>query len=214
MQNEVSFKQLFPIDLSAFLIDRSTRKIALTESGRELLPLFSKIIEDLDAALLNLADHTNLTKGVVRVAAPQLMSCTLLPKVIAAYRSAHPDIQLHLADCAVEDVGHRVHSGEADIGIGPEREPGTALASTLLFEQTFALVFPRGHALEARKRITWADLAKHPFISLQGQFTERLLSDLRRGVHDAPLRPVHEVTFMTTGTAAKTVRSPLPLAVL
>lgn len=187
--------------LGSKVVDRSTRKIALTDSGRELLPLFSKIIEDLDAALLNLADHTNLKKGVVRVAAPQLMACTLLPKVIAAYRAAHPDIRVQLADCAVEDVGHRVLSGEADIGIGPERDPGAALSSTLLFEQAFALVFPRGHALEARKRITWADLARHPFISLQGQFTERLLSDLRGAAHDAPLRPAHEVTFMTTAFA-------------
>jgi len=58
--------------LDARVVDRSTRRIGLTEIGRELLPLFSQIIDDLDGALANVADHTRLKKGVVRIAAPHV----------------------------------------------------------------------------------------------------------------------------------------------
>jgi DNA-binding transcriptional LysR family regulator len=183
------------------VVDRSTRKIALTDIGRELYPLFSKMIDDLDGALNDIANHTKLKKGMVRIAAPQLMSCTLLPEVIAAYRAAHPDIQVKLVDCAVENVNARVLSGEVDFGVGPERDAPSQVAARVLFEMPFVLVFPQAHPLEQRERLSWADIAPYPFISLQGQFTERLLSDMHSSLRDVPLNPANEVTFMTTALA-------------
>jgi DNA-binding transcriptional LysR family regulator len=187
--------------LGVKVVDRSTRKIALTEMGRELYPLFGKIIDDLDGALANIADHTRLKKGMVRIAAPQLMACTLLPEVIAAYRKAHPDIQIKLVDCAVEQVNSRVASGEVDFGVGPERDPAPHIKAVKLFEMPFVAVFPKRHPLAKKKAVCWADLAEHPVIALQGQFTERLLSDMHRSRHDVALHPANEVTFMTTAMA-------------
>ncbi len=187
--------------LGVRVVDRSTRRIALTDVGRELYPLFSKMIDDLDGALLDIANHTQLKKGVVRIAAPQLMACTLLPEVIAAYRVAHPDIQVRLVDCAVEHVTPRVVSGEVDFGIGPERDGTAQIDATVLFEMPFVMVYPRGHPLEQRARLTWSDLSDYPFISLQGQFTERLLSDMHSALREVPLNPSNEVTFMTTALA-------------
>jgi len=192
--------------LGARVVDRSTRRIGLTDIGRELFPLFSQMIDDLDGALANVADHTRLKKGIVRIAAPQLMSCTLLPQAIAAYREQYPAIEVRLADTEVEGVIARVLSGEADFGIGPERMPAPPLDARLLFETPFALVFPKDHELAALPRVTWQDVARYPLISLQGQFTERLLDDMASSLRDAalretPLKPAHEVTFMTTALA-------------
>lgn len=187
--------------LSIRVVDRSTRKIALTEVGRELYPLFSKMLDDLDGALLDIANQSQLKKGVVRIAAPQLMSCTLLPEVIAGYRAAYPDIQVRLVDCAVENVTARVLSGEVDVAVGPERDPSALVEASVLFEMPFVLVFPRAHPLEQRERVTWSDLSDYPFISLQGQFTERLLSDMHSSLRDISLNPANEVTFMTTALA-------------
>ncbi|MCC2970411.1 LysR family transcriptional regulator [Massilia sp. IC2-476] len=187
--------------LGAKVVDRSTRRALLTDIGKELYPLFSQMIDDLDGALANVADHTRLKKGMVRIAAPQLLSCTLMPEAIAAYRARHPDIEVRLGDTGVENVIARVLSGEADFGIGPEREPAPPLDARLLFEMPFALVFPKGHELERQARVTWQDLARYPFISLQGQFTERLLEDVHASLREAPVKPANEVTFMTTALA-------------
>lgn len=187
--------------LGAKVVDRSTRRALLTDIGRELYPLFSQMIDDLDGALANVADHTQLKKGIVRIAAPQLLSCTLMPQAIAAYRARHPDIEVRLGDTAVESVIARVLSGEADFGIGPEREPAPPLDAQLLFEMPFALVFPKGHELEGRERISWKDVVRYPLISLQGQFTERLLDDVHASLREVPVKPANEVTFMTTALA-------------
>ena len=70
--------------LGVRLFDRSTRRIQLSDIGRGIYPLIDKILADLDGVLDEVANLKALKKGVVRVAAPQLMACTLLPEVIAA----------------------------------------------------------------------------------------------------------------------------------
>lgn len=184
--------------LGVRLVDRHTRKIELTEVGQGFYPLVGKILQDLDGVLAGIDDLKALRKGVVRIAAPQLVACTLLPEVIAAYRAAHPEVQIKLVDCEVESVLARVASGEVDFGIGPERATGPEIMARTLFEMPFMLVFPKKHPLEKHKRITWTDAVQFPFISLQGQFTERLALDLHVSLRNLTLNPSNEVAFMTT----------------
>ena len=192
--------------LGVRVVERSTRKTQLSELGRELYPLFDKMIQDLDGAMLDIANRKALKTGMVRIAAPQMMSCTLLPEVIAAYRLAHPAVQVKLVDCPVENVSGRVFSGEVDFGIGPERDPTPEIAAQVLFEMPFVLVFPTGHPLERKERLSWADVNDYPFIALQGQFTERLLRDMHISFRELSLKPYNEVTFMTTALAMVSAR--------
>jgi DNA-binding transcriptional LysR family regulator len=206
--------------LTVRVVDRSTRRIAITDVGRELYPLFSQMIDDLDRALANIADHAQLKKGIVRVAAPQLMACTLLPGVIAAWRNHYPEVKISLADSPVENVTARVLSGESDLGIGPERDDAAQLEARELMDMPFEAVLPSGHPLLAHelanelanesahapgRSIGWNDLAAWPLIALRGEFTERLLADMHAdapfGVREVALKPTHEVSYMTTALA-------------
>ena len=187
--------------LGVRVVERTTRKAQLSELGRELYPLFDKMLQDLDRAMADIASRKALKQGSVRVAAPQMLSCTLLPEVIAAYRARYPEVQVRLADSPVEQVSARVFSGEADLGIGPERDATAEIEAQPLFEMPFVVVYPPDHELAQRERITWADVGQFPFISLQGQFTERLLRDMHVSFRELSLSPYNEVTFMTTALA-------------
>ncbi|MCB1900601.1 LysR family transcriptional regulator [Cognatazoarcus halotolerans] len=180
------------------LFDRSTRRIQLSEVGRNIYPLIDKILDDLDGVLDEVSKLKALRKGLVRIAAPQLMASTLLPEVIAAYGVAHPEIEIRLVDCAVESVVSRVFSGEVDFGVGPERDSNSEITATTLFELPFVAVFPPGHALAGQHEVSWADLAEHPLITLQGQFTERLAVDLGSAPRSRALEPHTSVAFMST----------------
>lgn len=183
------------------VFDRSTRRIHLSDMGRELLPLVEKILNDLDRVLTDVAERKSLKSGLVRVAAPQLMASTLLPEIIAAYNVEHPDIHVKLVDSVVESIVSRVFSGEVDFGIGPERDPNSDITAESLFEGRFVAVFPRDHPLSGMPEVNWADLVAYPFISLQGQFTERLMLDLREAAGDIKFAPTNEVAFMSTALA-------------
>jgi DNA-binding transcriptional LysR family regulator len=187
--------------LGVRVVDRSTRRIQLSDMGRELYPLLEKNLHDLDRVLQDVAERKDLKSGLVRVAAPQLMASTLLPEVIAAYSAQQPNIQIKLIDSVVESISSRVFSGEVDFGIGPERDSNSDILAETLFEGRFMAVFPKGHALGKLKKIRWADFAAYPIITLQGQFTERLKMDLRASAAEVNITPANEVAFMSTAVA-------------
>ena len=184
--------------LGARLVDRSTRRVHLTDIGERLHPLLDGVLHDLDSALQQVVDHQAMKTGLVRVAASQLLASTLMPELIAEYRARYPMIQVRLVDVPVESVMARVFSGEVDLGIGPEREPNSDITSAHLFDGPFMAVMPPGHPLEQRRHLHWAHLLAHPVITLQGPFTERLAQDLRAAAPGLAFTPTAEVAYMST----------------
>lgn len=184
--------------LGVRLIDRSTRHVYLTEIGQRLHPLLDGVMHDLDSALHQVHDDKEMKTGLVRVAASQLLASTLMPELIATFQAEHPMIQVRLVDSPVESVMARVFSGEVELGVGPERQPNSDITSTRLFDGPFMVVLPDGHALTKRKTVRWSDLVIQPVITLQGQFTELLLQDLRAAAPKSTFSPSTEVAYMST----------------
>ena len=184
--------------LGTRLVDRSTRRVYLTEAGTLLYPQLDAKLQDLDEMLHQVVDPTLQQSGIVRVAASQLLASTLMPELIAGFQAQYPMSRVKLVDTPVENVMARVFAGEVEMGIGPEREPNSDISSTRLFDGPFMAVFPRGHALARMRRLRWSDLQDHPVITLQGQFTERLLQDLRAADPALTFTPATEVAYMST----------------
>lgn len=184
--------------LGTRLVDRSTRRVYLTEIGARLYPQLDAKLQDLDDMLHQVVDPTLQQTGVVRVAASQLLASTLMPDLIADFQAQHPLSQVKLVDTPVESVMARVFAGEVELGIGPEREPNSDITSTRLFDGPFMAVFPPDHPLAGIERLCWADLADQPVIALQGQFTERLSQDLRAAAPDLAFSATTEVAYMST----------------
>ena len=184
--------------LEVRLVDRSSRKVHLTEVGAQLHPLLEAAVQDLDQVLRHVVDPLAMQAGVVRVAASQLLASALMPELIAGYQAQHPASRVKLVDSPVESVMARVFSGEAELGIGPEREPNSDITSSRLFDAPFMAAFPQDHPLAARARLRWSDLAPYPVITLQGQFTEKLVEDLRAAAPRLKFAPAIEVAYMAT----------------
>ena len=70
------------------------------------------------------------------------------------------------------------------------------MAAQQRFDLPFVAVLPPAHPLTRFKRLSWAQLLRHPPISLEGEYTQIL----RREVASEPLTfaPGQEVVFMAT----------------
>jgi len=146
--------------LGVQLFDRSTRRVQLTEVGRELYPLVEKSWPIWTPCCTKWPRLKALKRGIVRIAAPQLMAATLLPEVLASFTREFPHVAIRLIDCGVESVPACVLSGEADLGVGPERDVPGEIEAELLFVQPFHAVFPPGHPLAAQEVVPWRRLAE------------------------------------------------------
>ena len=180
------------------LVDRSTRRVYLTEAGQRLFPMLESAMGDLDDVLQRAIDPQTLQSGLVRVAASQLLASTLMPQLIAEYQARYPASRVRLVDTPVENVMARVFAGEVELGIGPERDPNSDITSSRLFDGPFMAAFPPDHPLARYKRLRWSHLAPYPVITLQGQFTERLQQDLRAADPQLSFTPATEVAYMAT----------------
>lgn len=185
-------------ELGVQLVHRTTRRIELSQVGADFLPLVERILGDLDRALTSIAGLKSLNAGQVRIAVPQLMACTLLPESVAAFTELHPGIEVLVTDAGVESVSARVLAGEVDLGVGPERAPSAELRARPMLNMQFQAVLPTGHALAARAAVRWAELVRHPLISLHEHYTRMLRAELARTAGGIAFEPTHEVAFMTT----------------
>src|SRR5207248_2828672 len=89
----------------------------------------------------------------------------LLPPFLAAFRRAHPQIDITLREALpARAVAEAVAAAQADIGVVhlPYQTPG--LAERILLEEDMALVVPAAHPLAGRDTVRLADVANEDFI--------------------------------------------------
>ena len=76
--------------LGVRVFDRHTRRVELTEAGRELLPVAEKTLEDLEHAVAASRQLAALQRGRVSIATSTVLSATLLPWVAREYAAQYP----------------------------------------------------------------------------------------------------------------------------
>src|SRR6266702_3626795 len=84
--------------LGVRLLDRTSRSVDLTRVGRELLPVFERILGDLDTALLGVRDLTRQRRGIVRIAILPSVAASTLPDAIRTFRERYPGASFTLKD--------------------------------------------------------------------------------------------------------------------
>src|ERR1700761_6075969 len=86
------------VETGSRLIQRVGRGIRLTDAGRMLAERAEEILGRLDAAEAELAAHTGLRAGRVRLAAFPSALGTFVPRAAAAFDAAHPGVELRLIE--------------------------------------------------------------------------------------------------------------------
>lgn len=153
--------------LRVTLLDRSARRVRLTEIGertarhaREVLRLKAAIAEDADAA-------RRLRRGTVRVGSFGVSaSRRLLPPLIEAFARGHPDIEVLVSEGTDDEVEAWIREGVVDVGF--VTLPNDALDVVPLAEDEIHVVMPACHPLAATPRVSAADVGAYPFIMSTG----------------------------------------------
>lgn len=107
--------------LGVRLLQRTTRKLALTDAGQAYYERCAKIVADAAAAEKLVTDMQATPRGMLRVTAPVDLSTGFLGPMLAAFCSEHPEISIELD--AADRVVDLIEDG-FDVGIrfGPLQE--------------------------------------------------------------------------------------------
>src|SRR5690349_19354083 len=88
--------------LGVKLFDRSTRSVALTQAGEDLMPSVDTVLADLTSVVERARDVAKRNVGRVTIAALPSLAATLVPAVIARMRDEHPGIVIVVRDALAE----------------------------------------------------------------------------------------------------------------
>lgn len=180
--------------LGVRLFHRSTRRVTVSEVGASFEPQARRVLATLDEALESVANLRELRRGVVRIAAPETLSCTLLPQLIASYAERYPGVDLRFEDVPIEEVVSGLYSGKIDVGFGPARVPvDDSVEVQRLFVDALWVALPPDDPLAKQDTVTWQALQPRPLISYMPNLAVNVLSHVRPRFHPRQIINVHRV---------------------
>lgn len=185
-------------NLDVKLFDRTTRKLHLSDAGGRLLPQARRVLNEMAVLNEQVASLKSLQQGHVHLAVSQQLSASTMPKFIAKFCELHPNIEVTLTDCSVDDVVRHIENLEADLGIAPERSYSDDLHADTLFSSPFYLVLPTSHPFVQKDELSWTDLLNERLITLNGPFIKALQTELPSDISSHIFNSDFEVNFLST----------------
>ncbi|HET7400363.1 MAG TPA: LysR family transcriptional regulator [Usitatibacter sp.] len=163
--------------LGVRLLERTTRRVTLTAVGREFEQKVRGVLDELDATLLAVRGIAATRMGEVTIACVPSTVHYYLSDVIRRYHAAAPKVRIKVLDAGANEVLAAVARGEADFGIDFLGSQEGDLDFEPLVEERFVAACRRDHALARSRRVTWAQLAEHDYISVGRASGNRVLLD-------------------------------------
>ena len=158
-------------DVGEALFDRSARRAVLTEAGRTLHSHALTVLAALENARHALSGLDEVLAGTLRIGTSDTLATHVLPPVFAAFRAAHPQVELRLDNRPSPAIAQKLSQRELDIGVVSlplpfDVEGAVALKQVPLLTQRDVVISAVGHALASRRKVTVAELAKFPLVLL------------------------------------------------
>lgn len=82
--------------LGTTLVNRTTRRLALTDAGAEYLERAERILSDLSEADADAAAQSKVVEGLLRVSAPATFGVMHIAPLAASFHDLHPGVTLEL----------------------------------------------------------------------------------------------------------------------
>ncbi|MES2313137.1 MAG: LysR family transcriptional regulator [Pseudomonadota bacterium] len=151
-------------ELGMELLTRSSRRVALTPAGVQLLEQARGLLVKRAEVVASVRRVAEGEAGLLRVGFGASSAFGVLPEIVQRFRAKHPNVVLRLDDREAIDIGAALVNGELDIAIvrAPFQYQGVDVES--LLKERFILALPEQHALARKKTIATAALMAEPFI--------------------------------------------------
>jgi DNA-binding transcriptional LysR family regulator len=191
----------FEDELGLRLFDRNTRSVELTPLGRDLLPVFRRVIGEFESAVVNARDSVTRAKGVIRLACLPSCAASLLPNIIRDFEQENPGVTFVVRDVVNNSIAALVRSSDADFGIAVKEEMHSDLEWTRLFTDKLHVVYA-SRAPSPEVTASCAELlANQPLILMSRGSSVRERVDEVLASLGIPALATCEVNYMSTAVA-------------
>jgi LysR family hydrogen peroxide-inducible transcriptional activator len=155
-------------ELGVTLVERTPRKVLLTETGREIARRARGVLAEIDEIKAIAQRTRDPEAGQLRLGIFPTLAPYLLPHLVPLVRARLPRLALLLTEEKTEQVIKLLREGSLDAGILALPLHEESLHAEFLFEEPFVLAVPEAHPLAHRKsRLKLADLRDESLMLLE-----------------------------------------------
>lgn len=134
-------------ELGVELIERSPRRVALTDVGRRIAARARTVLIEVENIRYEGRQARDPESGTLRMGIFPTLAPYLLPHVVPELRKRFPDLELLLVEEKTGVVLDQLRTGGLDVGILALPVDDDRLESRTLFEEDFVLAVPASSAL-------------------------------------------------------------------
>lgn len=185
--------------LGVQLIERSTRKVLMTNAGTHLLDRARATLEAADGFVSEASGLGTRLSGPLRLGLIPTVAPYVLPALLPSLRETFPDVVPHVVEDQTARLMASLRSGAIEVAVValPTEEPG--LVETPLYTEDFVLVVPAGHELDGRRDLTLSVLRDLPILLLDdGHCLRDQTLDLCRAADAVPAASDTRATSLAT----------------
>jgi DNA-binding transcriptional LysR family regulator len=202
-------------ELGTELLERNSKRVALTNAGEVLLPRARAALDAVRDARDAVDEVRGGLRGTIRIGTLTSITLVDIPSVMGEFHRLHPGVVLRLTVSPNGSIGlvDAVRDGTLDIAFAsvPGRPPA-GIRVRELFRERMGLAVPLGHRLAEADDVGLADLEGELFIDFPPGYGNRIVVDQALAAAGVHRQVAIEVTDV--GEAANFVREGLGLTLV
>jgi len=185
-------------ELGIDLFVRSGKRLtSVTRVGDGAVEIVKRILLETENLKRYASQYSGVDNGQLIIAATHTQARYTLPNVLQKFNEEFPKVKLELHQGTPNQIAAMIRNGEADIGIASEvLDHSPEINAYPCFSWNHRIIVPAGHPLIDKAPLSLQDLAEHPLVTYNPQFTGRkhvdaafshagLLPDVRLTAMDA-----------------------------
>jgi DNA-binding transcriptional LysR family regulator len=180
------------------LIERSSKRFALTREGELLYETSKEIITHYDSLQHHLDEMRNVVSGNIRVCTVYSIGLHELPPYLKKFLKEFPNVNIHVEYRRSNQVYDEVLDGTSDLGMVAFPTQKKGLKIDAFKKDRLVVICSPHHPLAAKKELEITDLAPHKYIAFESDIPTRRAIDKIFSEKGVELKPVMEFDNIET----------------
>ncbi|SEM76090.1 selenium metabolism-associated LysR family transcriptional regulator [Paenibacillus sp. OV219] len=163
------------------LLQRSTKRIELTEAGRALMPYARQSIELIRDTDVQMSKFTKQLKGRLQLGASLTIGEYILPRLLGPFGAEYPHIAISMKVMNTAQIMEDILNHQLNFGLveAPVNHPDMHMEAVMSDE--LKLIVGKSHPLAGSKEVELEDVMTYPFVLReQGSGTRLVMEDVLR----------------------------------
>ena len=153
-------------ELKITLLDRSERKIELTDAGVIVYEQALKILQSVEDVYASVNELVQVKKGTVKLGLMPTTGVVLFPNVLAGFKKEYPQIDIQMVEYNAKQLKLKVEQGDIDLGITVLPVNSQLFETIPLLSEELVILVDSEHWLVTRESVRLSDLKNESFILL------------------------------------------------